>query len=71
MRYIKHFAGFALAVGMALSSATVVSAADWREARYIHQEARRDYRREARYREEMARERFRHNERRYDYDYRR
>ena len=33
MRYMKHFAGFALVVGMALTSATLASAAphdDWR-----------------------------------------
>jgi hypothetical protein len=49
---MKHFAGFALAVGMLLSGATAASAADWRY---------RDYRAERRVRAERIRnERLRH-----------
>ena len=63
MRYMRHFAGFALVVGMALSSATVASAEDWRyrDSR-LEQHLRAERLREARLRAEIARERARHHE---------
>ena len=76
MRYRKQFAGLALVMSMALSSATVASAAS-DDAWHDNQPAvRHDYRmeqriREDRLREERARDRFRHNERRDFDDYRR
>ena len=86
MRYIKQFAGFALVMGMALSSATVASAASDNAWRYNQPAVRNDYRmeqriredrlreeraREARLRAEIARDRLRHNQRRDFDDYRR
>ena len=83
MRYMKHFAGFALVVGMALTSATLASAAphdDWRyrdsrmeerinAERFRAERLRAERLREARLRAEIARERLRHHdEHRYDYD---
>jgi hypothetical protein len=70
MRYTKHFAGFALAVGMMLSGASTLSAADWRDSRYDRQDLRRDYNQTDRLRADIARDRARLNEdlrcRRYD-----
>jgi hypothetical protein len=76
MRYMKHFAGLALVVGMALSNATVASAAPvdaWHNRDYrIEQRERAERIREARLRAEIARERFRRDDRRddrrYDFD---
>lgn len=42
MRYTKYFAGFALAAGMMLSGASVLSAADWRDSYQGGQEFRRE-----------------------------
>jgi hypothetical protein len=69
MRYMKQFAGFALVLGLALSSATVASAASadaWHDRDYrMEQRLRAERIREARLRAEIARERYRHIERRY------
>lgn len=46
MRYFRFLAGFALAVGMAVPGASILSAQDfdrWRDARRDSQEIRQDY----------------------------
>ena len=66
MRYIKYFSGFALAVGMALSGASSLSAQDWRDRAYDRaydrQDIRHDYNRIDRMRADIARDRARLNE---------
>jgi hypothetical protein len=57
MRYTKYFTGFALAVGMALSGASTLSAQDWR-----YRDLRHDYARVDRMRADIARDRVRLNE---------
>jgi hypothetical protein len=58
MRYSKHFAGFALAAGLMLSGASVVSAADWRDS----YQGRQEFRRDGRLRADIARDRARLDE---------
>ncbi len=74
MRYMKRFAGFALVVGMAISSATAASAEpreEWRgrdvrmEQRLRAERIREARLREERLRAELLRERLRHH---HDYD---
>jgi hypothetical protein len=61
MRYIQHFAGFALAVGVMLSGASTLSAADWRDSHYDHQDFRRGFYETDRLRAGIARDRARLN----------
>ena len=62
MLYVKYFTGFALAVGMALSGASTLSAQDWRDTYNDRQDLRRDYYRVDRMSADMARDRARLNE---------
>jgi len=60
MRYTRHFASIALAVGMLLAGASVVSAADWRDSyQGGRREFRGDYGRVERMRANIARDRAR------------
>jgi hypothetical protein len=59
MRYLKYFAGFALAAGMLSSTA---GAQDWRYRDYQRQDLRNDYRRVNAMREHIARDRARLDE---------
>jgi hypothetical protein len=61
MRYIKYFAGFALAVGLLAAGTSTASAQEWRE-RYQRQDMRQDYRRLDAMRDDIARDRARLNE---------
>jgi hypothetical protein len=59
MRYSKYFAGFALAVGLALSGASNLRAADWQQGYYERQDIRRDYNAVERLRRAVAEDRAR------------
>jgi hypothetical protein len=58
MRYTKSFMGFALALGLAVSGVSSLSAEDW----HNRQDLRRDYARVDRLRDDIARDRVRLNE---------
>jgi len=62
MKHMKHFAGFALAVGLLAAGATTASAQDWRYRSYERQDLRQDYRHIAEMREHIARDRARLDE---------
>jgi hypothetical protein len=62
MRYVKYFAGFALAAGMLAAGTSTASAQEWRDRYYQRQDLRNDYYRVDAMRDHIARDRARLNE---------
>ena len=62
MRYMKYFAGFALAAGMLAAGTSTASAQEWRDGYYQRQDLRNDYYRMNAMRNDIARDRARLNE---------